>query len=134
MFDLQDLADFMEVPVESLNAVKVRVLASKAEALIRHVAGDLDEDTELWPDDVRDLGLSVVARALEQSAMSGVESTSVTAGPFSQSRNFSSDAGTVWLTKQEKLLLRGDTGGGAFMVDTMPKHAGSEYRAPDWWH
>lgn len=134
MFTLQDLADFMEVEVEELNSTRVRVLSSKTEALIRRVARDLPDEVDAWPDDVRDLGLSVVARALEQASVAGVESTSMTAGPFSQSRSFSSDAGTVWLTKQEKLLLRDDSGGGAFMVDTMPSHAGYRVRFPDWWH
>lgn len=119
MFELPELAEFLELTVDELNATKVRVLSSKAEALIRQYA-TLPDDVGLWPQDVRDLGLTVVARAITQSNVEGVASESTTAGPFSTSRSYSSDVGTVWLTKAEKQMLRGVGGSRAYGVSMLP--------------
>ena len=120
MFELSDLAEFLEFPVDELNATKVRVLSSKAEVLIRQYAS-LPDDVGEWPQDVRDLGLTVVARAITQSDVEGVASESTTAGPFSTSRSYSSDAGTVWLTKAEKQMLRKSGGTQAYGVSMLPE-------------
>lgn len=135
MFPLEDLAEFLEVEEQDLNATRVRILSSKAAALIRQYAPWLPELVEHWPQDVRDLGLTVVARAIEQAGNAGVDSVSVTAGPFSQTRNYSSDSGTVWLTKQEKEFLRGDGGTRAYGVDLTPRATvvGRRWLTPTWW-
>lgn len=120
MFELPELAEFLEIPADELNATKVRVLSSKAEVLIRQYVS-LPDDVGDWPQDVRDLGLTVVARAITQSSVEGVASESTTAGPFSTSRSYSSDAGTVWLTKAEKQMLRGVGGSRAYGVSMLPE-------------
>ena len=119
MFELPELAEFLEIPVDELNATKVRILSSKAEVLIRQYA-TLPDDVGEWPQDVRDLGLTVVARAITQSDVEGVASESTTAGPFSTSRSYSTDAGTVWLTKAEKQMLRRSGGTQAYGVSMIP--------------
>ena len=119
MFTLTDLAAYLEIPEDELNATKVRVLTSKAESLIRQYAS-LPDDVAEWPQQVRDLGLTVVARALTSSPVEGVASESTTAGPFSTSRSYSADAGTVWLTKAEKAMLRAGGGSKAYAVNLLP--------------
>jgi phage protein gp19/gp15/gp42 len=120
MFELADLAEFLEIPAEELNATKVRILSSKAEVLIRQYA-TLPDDVGDWPQDVRDLGLTVVARAITQSDVEGVTQESTTAGPFSTLRSYSTDAGTVWLTKAEKQMLRKSGGTEAYGVSMLPE-------------
>lgn len=119
MFTLADLSAFLEIPEDELNATKVRILTSKAEALIRQYA-TLPETVDEWPENIRDLGLTVVSRALTSSPVEGVASESTTAGPFSTSRSYSADAGTVWLTKAEKAMLRAGGGSKAYAVNLMP--------------
>ena len=62
----------------------------------------------------------MVARAITKSDVEGVASESTTAGPFSTSRSYSTDAGTVWLTKAEKQMLRKSGGTQAYGVSMIP--------------
>ena len=72
------------------------------------------------------MGLRVVARGYDRR-QSGVpstaESSTVTAGPFSQNFGFgaSSSGNALWLTKDDKKLLHGAQGrGGALSVNLLP--------------
>lgn len=115
MISVESLADFLEVEPEDINPTRVRVLSSKAAALVRQYKA-LPDDVGKWPEEVTDLVLSMVARSLSRTETDGVASSSVTSGPFSQSVTYSGDASSVWLTKGEKAMLRGAADGGAFGV------------------
>lgn len=78
------------------------------------------------PDDADVVILDVVARAYTNPT----NATSQNAGPFAA--NFGAVAGGLWLTRQNKSVLRGlaGTGGGVFTIDTAP--ADAESHLP-WW-
>lgn len=137
VFSLADFAAFLDVPEDSINETRLNVLTAKAEALIRGYARSLPEDYVEWPEGAKAVALDVVARAWQQADMAGVDSLATTAGPFSQTRQFSSSAGSVWLSKQDKAILSGGAAGGrgAYAIDMTPDAAwhGRMWRAPDEW-
>lgn len=140
MFTSQEFADYTDQPLEDVNAGLVEQLKREARILIRHEDRNLPEDPAEWPEVAKVVGLRVVARGYDrrQSGIpSTAESTSVTAGPFSQNFGFgsSSSGNALWLTKDDKKLLHGAQGrGGAFSVDLMPNPEVSRYpSSPEWW-
>lgn len=135
MFSLADFAAFLDVPEDTINETRLNVLTAKAEALIRNYARDLPEDFAEWPAGAKAVAMDVVGRAWQQADMAGVDSLATTAGPFSQTRQFSASAGSVWLSKQDKAILGGGGGSGAYSIDLTPEDAqrGREWLTPDTW-
>lgn len=140
MFTSQEFADYVDLPVQDVNRGLVEQLTREAKILIRHEDRNLPEDTSEWPEVARVVGLRVVARGYDRR-QSGVpstaESSTVTAGPFSQNFGFggSSSGNALWLTKDDKKLLHGARGrGGAFAVDLMPNPEVPRFNPrPEWW-
>ena len=140
MFTPQEFADYTDQPVEDVNTGLVEQLTREAKILIRHEDRNLPEDAAEWPEVAKVVGLRVVARGYDrrQSGIpSTAESSTVTAGPFSQGFGFgsSSSGNALWLTKDDKKLLHGARGrGGAFAVDLMPNPDSPRFSAsPEWW-
>lgn len=140
MFTPQEFADYTDQDLETINTGLVDQLKREARILIRHEDGNLPEDSGEWPEAAKIVGLRVVARGYDrrQSGIpSTAESTSVTAGPFSQNFGFgsSSSGNALWLTKDDKKLLHGSQGQGrAFGINLMPNPdtpRGGVH--PDWW-
>lgn len=126
MFTLQEFADYLDIPLDEVNRGMVEQLTREARILIRHEDRNLQEDAAEWPEVAKVVGLRVVARGYDRR-QSGVpstaESSTVTAGPFSQNFGFgaSSSGNALWLTKDDKKLLHGAQGrGGAFSVNLLP--------------
>ena len=139
MFTLEEFAAYLDTPIEDINSALVDQLVREVSVLIRYEDGSLPEDTNLWPEVAKVVGLRAVARGYDRR-QSGVpinaESSTVTAGPFSQNLAFgsSSSGNALWLTKDDKKLLRGAAGrGGAFTVNLMPNPDVPRGVAPDYW-
>ena len=130
MFNYVEVADYLGISTEDVNQRRFTSLVIRAEALIRAYATELPEIYEDWPQAAQEVMFGVVARAVEQQDMAGVESTQVTAGPFNMTRNFSGSSGAVWLSKQDKTILGGRPKGGAYSIDLMPQRDPDE---PDLW-
>ena len=84
--------------------------------------------------------MRVVSRAFDAGDVpAGASSLNTSAWPFSMSTSFESGStnGGVWLSKQDRILLRG-RGGGAYSVNMMPADMGERsayYRHSDViWH
>lgn len=135
MFTIEDLANYLDVEPGDVNETRFAVLSAKARALIEAYKTDLPEDYDDWPAGAKAVALDVVARAWQQQDVAGVTSIANTAGPFQQTRQFSSSAGSVWLSKQDKAILSGGSGGrGAFAVDlNVNSELGRLWLRPDEW-
>src|SRR5699024_6345167 len=89
-----------------------------------------------WPDEAKVVAMRVVSRAFDAGDVpAGASSLNTSAGPFSMSTSFEPGAtnGGVWLSKQDRILLRG-RGGGAYSVTLMPVDVGERsayYRHSD---
>lgn len=139
MFTVEEFASYVDIPVDEVNVKLLESLIREARVLIRYEDPSLSDDAVEWPEEALIVGMRVVARGYDRR-MSGIpgtaESSSVTAGPFSQNYSFGSGSSgnSLWLTKDDKKLLTGATGGSAFAVDLLP---GPEvprfYRYPEWW-
>lgn len=83
----------------------------KAAALLEDAAAYLYSLVDVSPDDVaqeellRIVSCNMVIRALDPGDMFGVESASMTAGVYSETRQFANPSGDMYLTKTEKRLL-----------------------------
>lgn len=136
MFTLDEFAEANDIPVESVSPKRLEWLTREAEAVIRSYRPALPEDVGEWPNAAKVVAMRVVSRAFEAGDVpAGASSLSTSAGPFSTSTSFESGAtsGGVWLSKQDRILLRG-RGGGAYSVDMMPADAdgrGVDYRHCD---
>lgn len=122
MFTIGDFANANEIPVEEIDERRFSWLLTETEALIRAYRPGLPEDVSEWPKAAEVVAMRVMSRSYNAGDVPvGASQQQVTAGSFSHSTSFSSDStgGGVWLTKQDRILLRG-RGGGAYGVDTMP--------------
>ena len=122
MFTIGDFADANEIPVEDVDEGRFTWLMIEAEALIRAYRPSLPEDVNDWPQSAVVVAMRVVSRGyLAGDNPVGATQEQTTAGSFTHSMSFSGDAvsGSLWLTKQDRVLLRG-RGAGAFGVDLMP--------------
>lgn len=83
------------------------------------------------PTTLRRVTVAVVKRAMmaDTSSLEGasgvVASESQTAGPYTRQFSYSNPSGDLFLTKAERRVLRGGTGG-AFEVDLLPATRGGE--------
>lgn len=123
MFTIGDFAEANQIPVEDVDEARFGWLLTEAEALIRAYRPGLPEDVNAWPQSAVVVAMRAVSRAYGAGDLPvGASQQQVTAGSFSHSTTFSSDStsGGVWLTKQDRVLLRG-RGAGAFSVSTLPE-------------
>ena len=128
------------MPLEEISAKRLGWLMREAEAVIRSYRPALPEHVEEWPNAAKVVAMRVVSRAFNAvDVPAGASSLNTSAGPFSMSTSFESGStnGGVWLSKQDRILLRG-RGGGAYSVNMMPADAGerSAYYSysDDIWH
>lgn len=100
-------------------AVRAETLIVDAMSLIKDECPHWDSST---PETRRRVVCAVVQRAMGtptgEDSMSGVASTMVSAGPYSQQFTFKNPSGDLYLTKAEKRAFKGK-GGGAFSIDLL---------------
>lgn len=125
MFDtyctVHDVTDRLTVDVDSEDKRLIRAMIDEATVSIDAYLGR-HFDSRV-PDPVRIVCARVAARSVSRAftgAPLGAESQSFTAGPFSTSQSFgqNANAGGVFLTAEDKRMLRSVGGGGrgAFTV------------------
>lgn len=140
MFTLEEFAEANDIPVDEVSPKRLEWLMREAEAVIRSYRPALPEHVDEWPNAAKVVAMRVVSRAFDAGDVpAGASSLNTSAGPFSMSTSFESGStnGGVWLSKQDRILLRG-RGGGAYSVNMMPADIGERsayYRHCDAiWH
>ena len=140
MFTLEEFAEANDIPVDEVSPKRLEWLMREAEAVIRSYRPALPEHVDEWPNAAKVVAMRVVSRAFDAGDVpAGASSLNTSAGPFSMSTSFESGStnGGVWLSKQDRILLRG-RGGGAYSVNMMPADIGERsayYRHSDViWH
>lgn len=115
-----DLGTYLNVA--SIDAARADQILWLAQTLCESVVTPLPTGAEA-------VILDVAARAWVNPTNS--QTTSDTAGPFSETTSYSAVAGGLWLTRQNKAVLRRLAGsGGAFTIDAAPATAGTSL---PWW-
>ena len=140
MFTLEEFAEANDIPVDEVSPKRLEWLMREAEAVIRSYRPALPEHTDEWPNAAKVVAMRVVSRAFDAvDVPAGATGQNFGAGPFSMSTSFEAGStnGGVWLSKQDRILLRG-RGGGAYSVNMMPADVGERsayYRHCDViWH
>ena len=140
MFTLEEFAEANDIPVHEVSPKRFEWLMREAEAVIRSYRPALPAHVDEWPDAAKVVAMRVVSRAFEAGDVpAGATGQNFGAGPFPMSTSFESGStnGGVWLSKQDRILLRG-RGGGAYSVNMMPAETGERsayYRHSDViWH
>jgi len=140
MFALEEFAEANDIPVDKVSSKRLEWLMREAEAVIRSYRPALPEHTDEWPNAAKVVAMRVVSRAFDAGDVpAGATGQNFGAVPFSMSTSFESGStnGGVWLSKQDRILLRG-RGGGAYSVNMMPADVGERsayYRHSDViWH
>lgn len=140
MFTLEEFAEANDIPIDEVSPKRLEWLMREAEAVIRSYRPALPEHVDEWPNAAKVVAMRVVSRAFDAGDVpAGASSLNTSAGPFSMSTSFESGStnGGVWLSKQDRILLRG-RGGGAYSVNMMPADMGERsayYRHGDViWH
>ena len=126
MFTLEEFAEANDIPVDEVSPKRLEWLMREAEAVIRSYRPALPEHVDEWPNAAKVVAMRVVSRAFDAGDVpAGASSLNTSAGPFSMSTSFESGStnGGVWLSKQDRILLRG-RGGGAYSVNMMPADVG----------
>lgn len=126
MFTIEEFAEANGMPLEEISPTRFEWLLKEAEAVIRSYRPALPEGTDDWPTAAKVVAMRVVSRAFDAGDVpAGASSLNTSAGPFSMSTSFEpgSTSGGVWLSKQDRILLRG-RGGGAYSVNMMPADVG----------
>ena len=135
MFTIDEFAAYIDVPFDEVSGPSVTALQREARVLLRGFAPSLPADTDLWPESAKVVALRVVARGylqLSSGLPGGVTSVSHSAEGFSQQLGFESGSAQagLWLSKQDKQLLRGVGGSRAYSVYQGPRE---RPQAPDVW-
>lgn len=135
MFTVDEFAAYVDVPVDEVNAASLQALQREARVLLRGFAPALPADMSEWPESAVVVALRVVARGYLQQATGipgGATSVSHSAEGFSQSFGFESGSSQtgLWLSKQDKQLLRG-YGSKAYSIDQGPRAVPGD--VPDVW-
>ena len=104
--DVSDLEARWHTLDES-EAAKAEVLLSDASAILTRLIGEIDISDTDYMQLLKQVCCSMVIRAMSatESDSYGVDSMSMTAGPYSQSWNYNNPTGDMYLTKLEKRLL-----------------------------
>ena len=122
MFSIEEFAQANDIPLEEISESRFEWLLREAEAVIRSYRPALPEHVDEWPNAAKVVAMRVVSRAWDAGDVpAGATGQNFGAGPFSMSTSFESGStnGGVWLSKQDRILLRG-RGGGAYSVNMMP--------------
>ena len=122
MFSIEEFAQANDIPLEEISESRFEWLLREAEAVIRSYRPALPEHVDEWPNAAKVVAMRVVSRAFDAvDVPAGATGQNFGAGPFSMSTSFESGStnGGVWLSKQDRILLRG-RGGGAYSVNMMP--------------
>src|SRR5699024_10115068 len=140
MFSIEEFAEANDIPLEEISESRFERLLREAEAVIRSYRPALPEHADEGPTAATVVAVRVVSRAFDAwDVPAGASSLKTRAGPFSMSTSLESGTtnGGVWLSKQDRILLRG-RGGGAYSVNMMPADVGERsayYRHCDViWH
>ena len=131
MFTLEEFAEANDIPADEVSPKWLEWLMREAEAVIRSYRPALPEHVDEWPNAAKVVAMRVVSRAFDAGDVpAGASSLNTSAGPFSMSTSFESGStnGGVWLSKQDRILLRG-RGGGAYSVNMVPADMGEIGRA-----
>ena len=116
MFSIEEFAQANDIPLEEISESRFEWLLREAEAVIRSYRPALPEHVDEWPNAAKVVAMRVVSRAFDAGDVpAGATGQNFGAGPFSMSTSFESGStnGGVWLSKQDRILLRG-RGGGAY--------------------
>lgn len=139
MFTIEELADYLRIGPDEIDAANVEQLKREARVKLRRAAPRLPEDESQWPESANVVAMRVVARGYVKGtgdghAVYGASSMSHSAGPFSQSVTLREESTTpgVWLTKEDLKDLGEFRSGGAYMVDQAPSYL-RERGEPKWW-
>lgn len=139
LVNVDELAAYVDIPVEDVDVVRLSAVSRVAESLIRNYAKHLPDDVDSWPETASVVALRVVGRAFGRTIPEGVSNESLSAGVFSRSWGFSDDsaASSIYLNKQDKEMLAG-TGpkGGAYGISCLPPEEirrGSAYGLGEEW-
>lgn len=84
-------------------AAERRILVEYSDVPARIEAGALDAMV------VADIEVAMVKRAMLSSASDGIESSTMTSGPFSVSQKASNPDGSLYLTAADRAILSGST-------------------------
>ena len=109
--EASDVVELLGRPLTQTEGTQVDALLREASALVIGYTGPIELDAGvLVPEPIRGVVARMVARVLQQSGMApvGVESGSLSAGPFAQSVKWAAGAssGGPWLSASDKLALR----------------------------
>ena len=137
----EDVVADLGRPLSETEAARVEHLLLKASVLVvGHLGCDPTGGDGTVPDAARLVVAGMVARLFLQESQAGpggapigVQSTSVTTGPFGNSTTFQagSNSGAPWLSSSDKVALRPiDCNQTAFSVDTAP--GGTDARHSPW--
>lgn len=142
MFTDSEFAQYIGADSGEVDVARVGALRREAEVIIRAYVRRLPDDVATWPEVAKVVALRAVSRAYANAANGlpeGATSVSYGGGPFTQSIGFSESGSnsSLWLTKQDKDLLRGIGGGSsAYSVDMTPvgsRIPRSWFSTTDWW-
>lgn len=117
MFTLSEFCDYAGISAEAVDSDRLNALKREAVVVLRSYVRDLPENVDDWPEAAKIVSLRVVSRGYLQADSGlpfGATSVSYGAEGYSHSYGFSdnSSGSALWLSKQDKALLRG-LGGGA---------------------
>lgn len=104
--DVSDLEARWHTLDES-EAAKAETLLSDASAILTRLIGEIDISDTDYMQLLKQVCCNMVIRAMSatESDSYGVDSMSMTAGPYSQSWNYNNPTGDMYLTKLEKRML-----------------------------
>lgn len=139
MLTIQNLADYLQVDMDTINPANFQLALDEVEVLIRSYANSLPEDVSEWPKSATVVALRVMSRGAATADLAGLSSFNQSAGPFQQSFGVSENtsSGSFYLTKQDKAILDGrGRKGGAYAIETIPadtiNNGSPGYRQIEW--
>lgn len=135
MVTVEEFADFQGVETAEIDSRALKPLERSARALVASYVS-LPENFADWPTVARDVTLMIIARSYDRASSeipAGAANASYTSGPYTAQFGFPETSGnSVWLTKQEKRMLRSLIGGaGAYVVDL--GHRAARRQKPGTW-
>lgn len=121
IFTIDDLAAALEVPAGEISEPRFRLMMDEVEVLVRSYRPALPDDTSQWPKVAVVVSMRVMQRGYSLDAPTGATAQMIVAGSWTKQTQYSSESagGTLYLTKADRLLLRG-RGRAAYGVDLMP--------------
>lgn len=116
----ETIAEYLDIPPDMISQAKLNLIESEAIALIKTIKHDLPASTDEWPQAIQSVLVRITARVFRNdiAGITGVTAISNTAGDYSQTKQFSDTGSGVWLSKQDKQIIRGGHGR-AYEINTM---------------